>query len=111
MPKHYVYLLIAVLLETFATSNLPASQQFTRFWPSLFVVIGFAGAMYFLTLTLRVMPVGVVYALWSGLGIVFIAAIGWIVYRQALDAWALFGMALIIAGIAVINLMSKTATH
>jgi small multidrug resistance pump len=111
MPKHYIYLLIAVAFEVFGTSNLQASQQFTRLWPSIFVVIGFAGAMFFLTLTLRSMPVGVVYALWSGLGIVFIGAIGWIVYRQALDGWALFGMGLIIAGIAIINLLSKTATH
>ena len=75
------------------------------------MVIGFTVSMYFLTLTLKFMPVGVVYALWSGLGIVFIAAIGYFVFKQAVDIWAVFGMSLIIAGIAVIQLMSKTATH
>ena len=111
MPKHFLLLLIAVVFETIGTTSLQASQQFTRLWPSLFVVIGFSGAMYFLTLTLKYMPLGVVYALWSGLGIILIALIGLVVFRQAIDLWAALGMALIIAGIAVIQLLSKTATH
>lgn len=111
MPKHFLYLMVAVLFETFGTSNLQASQQFSRFWPSVFVLIGFSGAMYFLSLTLKYMPVGVVYALWSGMGIVLIAVIGAVVFRQAIDGWAVLGMTLIIAGIAVINLLSSTATH
>jgi len=111
MPKHYLFLLIAVAAETFGTANLQASQQFTKLWPSLFVVAGFGVAMYFLTLTLKYMPVGVVYALWSGLGIIFIAAIGYFVFKQAMDIWALTGIALIIAGIAVMQLLSNTSTH
>lgn len=111
MPKHYYFLLIAVVFEIFGTANLQSSQQFTRLWPSVFVAIGFAGAMYFMTLTLRYMPVGIVYALWSGLGIVFLTAIGYFVFKQAVDAWAILGLGLIIAGIAVIHLLSKTATH
>lgn len=111
MPKHYLYLIIAVAFETFGTMNLLASQQFSRFWPSVFVMIGFGGALFFLTLTLRYMPVGIVYALWSGLGIILIAAIGAVVFKQAIDGWAMLGMALIIAGIAVINLLSNSATH
>ncbi len=111
MPKHYFFLLIAVAFETFGTANLQASQQFTRLWPTIFVAIGFAGAMYFLTLTLRYMPVGIVYALWSGLGIVFITAIGYFWFRQAVDFWAILGMLMIIAGIVVIQMLSTTATH
>lgn len=111
MPKHYLYLLIAVAAETFGTANLQASQQFTKIVPSIFVAVGFGIAMYFLTLTLKYMPVGVVYALWSGLGIIFIAAIGHFFLKQAVDIWAILGMILIIAGIAVIQLLSTTATH
>lgn len=111
MPKHYYYLLIAVAFEMFGTANLQASQQFTRLWPSVLVILGFVISMYFLTLTLKYMPVGVVYALWSGLGIVAIAAMGHVLFKQAVDFWAVVGMAMIIAGIAVIQLLSKTATH
>lgn len=111
MPKHYIFLVVAVAFEIFGTANLPAAQQFTKFWPSVCVAIGFAGAMYFLTLTLNYMPIGIVYALWSGLGIVLITAIGYFFFKQAVDFWALFGMTLIIAGIAIIHLLSKTATH
>lgn len=111
MPKHYIFLIIAVVLETIGTANLQASQQFTRLWPSLIVALGFAGSMYFLTLTLKYMPIGIVYALWSGLGIVFITAIGVVFFKQSVDGWALAGMGLIIAGIVVIQLLSKTVTH
>jgi len=111
MPKHYFYLVIAIFFETIGTANLQASQQFTKLWPSLIVAVAFACSMYFLTLTLKYMPVGIVYALWSGLGIVFITTIGVFFFKQSIDGWAVFGIALIIAGIAVIQLMSKTATH
>jgi small multidrug resistance pump len=111
LPKQYLFLLAAVLFDTFGTANLQASQQFTRLWPSVFVALGFAGAMYFLTLTLRYMPVGIVYALWSGLGIVLITAVGVLIFKQAIDLWALFGISMIIGGIAVIQLLSKTAHH
>jgi len=108
---HWLILGAAVLFETVGTTALQASQQFTRPWPSLLVVVAYAVSFYLLAMTLRFMPVGVVYALWSGLGICLIAAIGWLVFGQRLDAPALLGLGLIIAGIAVINLFSRTAMH
>ena len=111
MPKHYLFLLVAVFAETIGTSSIQSSQQFTRLWPSVLAFASFAVAFYFLSLTLKVLPVGIMYAMWSGLGIIFIAAIGWIYFGQKLDLAAVFGMALILAGIVVINLFSSTATH
>ncbi len=108
---HYVYLAIAILTETVATSAIQASQQFTRIGPSLIVVIGYAASFYFMALTLKVMPIGIVYALWSGVGIVLIAAIGYVVFNQKLDAPAVIGIVLIIVGIVVIQLFSTTKTH
>lgn len=107
----YIYLFVAVAFETIGTTALQASQQFTRLGPSAIVVVGYGAAFYFLALTLRDMPVGVVYALWSGLGIVFIGLIGWLVFQQRLDLPAVIGMGLIIAGIAVIQLFSNTTPH
>jgi small multidrug resistance pump len=111
MPKHYYFLLAAVVLEAFGTANLQASNQFTKLWPTIGVAIGFAGAFYFMTLTLKFMPVGIVYAIWSGLGIVLITAIGYFLFKQAVDLWAIVGIGMIIAGIVVISLLSSTATH
>lgn len=111
MPIVYVYLLIAVVFETIGTTALNATAQFTRLVPSLVVVASYACAFYFLSLTLRTMPVGVVYALWSGIGIVLIALMGLLVYGQKLDAPALLGLALIISGIAVVHLYSDTTPH
>lgn len=107
----YLTLLLAVAFETIGTTALQASQQFTRLWPSILVVVAYGISFYLLSVTLRFMPVGVVYALWSGLGIVFIALIGWLVFRQALDLPALIGIALIVGGIAVIQLFSNTTPH
>lgn len=109
--RAYVFLVIAVAFETVGTSALQASQQFSRFWPSVLVVAGYALAFYFLALVLRTIPVGVAYALWSGLGILFIALIGLLVFGQKLDLAAVLGMGLIVAGIAVIQLFSNTVTH
>lgn len=111
MPVHYIYLFFAVIAETVGTSALQASQQFTRLWPSVLVVVAYGLAFYLLSLTLKTMPVGIMYAIWSGLGIVLIAIIGWLVFKQHLDAPAVIGMSLIIAGIVVIQLFSKTAAH
>lgn len=108
---HYVFLFFAVLAETIGTSALQASQQFTRLWPSLLVVCAYGLSFYLLSLTLKVMPVGIVYALWSGLGIVFIAFIGYLVFGQRLDLPAIMGLGLIIAGIAVIQLFSTATPH
>lgn len=111
MPVHYLYLLLAVIAETVGTSALQASQQFTRLTPSIIVVVAYAAAFYLLSLTLRTMPVGIMYAMWSGLGIVLIALIGFAVFGQKLDWPAILGVALILAGIVVIHLFSKTAGH
>lgn len=108
---HWLYLGVAILFETIGTTALQASQQFTRAGPSLVVVISYALSFYLLALTLRFMPVGIVYAIWSGLGICFIALIAYLVFDQRLDLPAVLGMAMIIAGIIVINVFSNTATH
>jgi len=111
MPVHYYYLFAAIAAETIGTTALQASQQFTRFWPSVLVVVAYGLAFYLLALTLRAMPVGIAYAIWSGLGIVLIALIAYVVFGQKLDLPALLGMGMIIGGILVINLFSKTALH
>ncbi|CUJ94961.1 Methyl viologen resistance protein C [Ruegeria denitrificans] len=111
MPKAYLILLLAVIAETIGTTALQASQQFSRFWPSVLVVVGYGIAFYLLGLTLKFMPVGIVYAIWSGLGIVLIAIIGFIVFGQRLDWPAVTGLTMILAGILIIHLFSKTAGH
>ena len=109
--KNWLFLAIAIVSEVAATSALKASEGFSRLWPSLLVVAGYAVAFYFLSLTLRAIPVGVAYAVWSGLGIVLVTALAWLLYGQKLDAPALFGMGLIIAGVLVMNLFSHSAAH
>ena len=107
----YLYLAIAVAFETIGTSAMQASQQFTRLWPSVLVIVGYAISFYFMALTLRYMPVGIVYALWSGLGIILLALIGYAVFGQKLDLPAIAGLGLIIAGIVVIQLFSNATAH
>lgn len=104
----YLFLLIAILSEVTATSALRASGQFTKLWPSVIVVIGYASAFYFMSLTLKSIPVGIAYAIWSGVGIVLISVAGYFLYKQKLDLPALLGMGLIIAGVLVINIFSKS---
>ena len=111
MPIHYVYLILAVLAETIGTTALQASNQFSRFWPSCLVILSYAIAFYLLALTLRFMPVGVAYAIWSGLGIIFISLIGYIAFGQKLDLAAVLGLGLIITGILIVHLFSKAAAH
>ena len=111
MLWNYLYLTIAVVFEVVATTALKETQGFTRLVPSLVVIAGYAFAFYLLSLPLRTMPVGVVYALWCGAGIILVTAVGWLWFRQALDIPALAGMALIMAGVVVINLFSKTLVH
>jgi len=111
MGKAYLFLLIAVLFEGLGSVSLQASQQFTRLWPSLGVVVGFGMAFYLFTIVLTYMPLGITYAIWSGLGICLTALLGWLFFKQDVDLPAILGMAMIIAGIVVINVFSKTATH
>ena len=100
---NWLYLGIAIVAEVIGTSALKAAEGFTRLVPSVVVVAGYLVAFYFLSLTLRTIPVGVAYAIWSGVGIVLIALVGWLALGQPLDAPALAGIALIIAGVVVIN--------
>jgi small multidrug resistance pump len=111
MNWNYAYLIIAVMFEVVATTALKSTEGFTRLVPSLVAAFGYALAFYFLSLPLRTIPVGIVYALWCGAGILFITAIAWVYYRQALDAPALIGIGLIVSGVAVINLFSKSIPH
>lgn len=109
--NNWICLAIAILSETVATTALKASAGFTRPLPAIVVVLGYGLAFYFLSLTLRTIPLGVAYAVWSGVGIVLITAAGWLLYGQRLDGAALAGIGLIVAGVLVMNLFSKTAGH
>ena len=111
MPLHYIYLIVAVAAETIGTTALQASNQFTRVGPTVIVVLAYGVAFYFLGVALKYIPVGIAYALWSGLGIVLIALIGLTVFGQTLDAAAVLGLAMIIGGIVVIQVFSGSATH
>ena len=107
----YLYLAIAIVSEVIGTAALKASNEFTELVPSLIVVVGYASAFYFLTLTLRTMPVGIAYALWAGIGIVLISLVSWVLFKQSLDAPALVGIGLITAGVVLINGFSSSITH
>lgn len=109
--NQWTFLLIAILFEIVATSFLKASNGFTQLWPSVLAAVGYVVAFYFLALTLKTMPVGVAYAVWSGVGIAFITLIAWVLFDQKLDLAALIGIVLIISGVIVINLFSKSAGH
>ena len=107
----YFYLAIAIVAEVIATSALKASDGFSRLLPSIVTVVGYCIAFWFLSVTMRVIPTGIVYAIWSGVGIVLISAVGWFWFKQSLDTPALIGLGLIIAGVLVINLFSKSVGH
>ncbi|MFD0912505.1 DMT family transporter [Methylophilus luteus] len=109
--KYWLFLAIAIISEITATSSLKASAGFTRVIPSIVVVIGYALSFYFLSLTLKVIPIGIAYAIWAGLGIVLLALVGWVFYDQQLDTAALVGMSFIVAGVVIMNLFSKTVSH
>lgn len=109
--KAYFILLLAIILETIATSFLKQSDQFIRLLPSVATVAGYAGSFYCLSLVLKNIPVGIAYAIWSGMGIVLISVIGWMVFKQHLDWPAILGLALIIAGVLVINIFSGSVSH
>jgi small multidrug resistance pump len=107
----HIYLAIAIVSEVVATTALNASEAFTKPLPSAIVVAGYATAFYFLSLCLRSMQIGVAYAIWAGVGMVLVTISAAIVYREFPDAWAMLGIALIIAGVMVLNLLAKTAAH
>lgn len=103
----YMYLAIAIIAEVTATSTLRLSEEFTKPIPSLVVIIAFGISLYFMTLTLRTLPVGIMYAFWSGLGIILVTVIGMLIYKQIPDFPAIIGTILIILGVATISIFSK----
>lgn len=107
----WIFLAVAIVSEVIGTSALKAAEGFSRLWPSAVVVLGYGLSFYFLSLTLKTIPVGIAYAIWSGAGIALITLIDWIIYGQSLDLPAIIGMSLIVAGVVVLNLFSNIAPH
>lgn len=108
---NYVLLAVAILSEVIGTTFMKQSEGFTKLVPSLLTALAYVVAFYCLSLTLKTIPTGVAYAIWSGCGIVLIAAVAWIVQGQKLDVPAMAGMGLIVAGVVVMNVFSKSAAH
>jgi small multidrug resistance pump len=108
---HWIYLAIAIVSEVVATSALKSAEGFTRLIPSLLVVAGYGLAFFFLSLTLRTIPLGVAYAIWAGVGVALVALVGWVVYQQSLGVAELIGIGLIVSGVVVLNLFSKAVLH
>ena len=111
MPLVYAVLVVAILFEVLGTSAMQAAQHFTRLGPTLLMVVCYAIAFYFLSWSLRYVPVGIAYAIWSGLGIVLISLVGYLAFGQKLDLAAMIGLGLIIAGVVVLNVFSKSTFH
>ena len=111
LMQKWLFLAVAIVSEVIATSALKSSDGFSRLWPSLLVVTGYASAFYFLSLTLKFIPVAVAYAIWSGTGVALIALISWLVFGESLDTPAIIGLILIIAGVTVLNVFSRTVSH
>ena len=109
--KHYLIILLAIICAVVATSALKQTEQFTRLVPSLITLAGYVGAFYFLSIVLRSIPLGIAYAVWSGAGIVLVALVGWLVFKQHLDVQAIIGICMILGGVVVINLFSTSAGH
>ncbi len=108
MTTAYIYLMIAICSEILATTMLKATEGFTKWLPSVIVVLGYACSFYFLSLSLKYVSVGIVYALWSGVGIIVVTILGYLVYGQKIDLPAAVGMGLIVVGVIVIQLFSQT---
>lgn len=111
MARHHILLLLAIVAEVIATTAVARSSSFTKLTPSLVAVLGYAAAFWLLSFPMRVMPTGIVYAIWSGMGIVLISGIAWVWYRETLDFAAILGLAFILLGVAIINIFSKTVGH
>ncbi len=107
----WLQLLLAIVAEVVATSALKASDGFTRLWPAVIVVVGYSVSFYCLSLVLKTIPVGITYAVWSGLGIVLITLAAWWLYGQTIDTAGLVGMGLILAGVVVLNVFSTSGGH
>ncbi|MBB5349894.1 small multidrug resistance pump [Haloferula luteola] len=109
--KNWIFLTIAIATEVFATASLASSQGFTKLTPSTLAVMGYAITFYFLSLSLKAIPVGIADAIWAGLGVVLVAVVGWLRFGQKLDFAAAIGMAFIVVGVLILNLFSKTIRH
>lgn len=109
--QKWIFLIVAIVSEVIATSALKSSEGFTRLWPSIIVITGYASAFYFLSLTLNVIPIGIAYAIWSGVGVALVALISWLYFQQPLDFAAVLGLLLILAGVVVVNVFSKSVSH
>ena len=107
----WLLLSVAIVAEVFGTSFLKASEGFSKFWPSVAVIVGYVVAFYFLALSLKFIPVGIAYAIWAGVGVVLIALIGWLVFGQSLDLPAIIGITLIITGVIILNVFSGSVAH
>lgn len=108
---NWIYLALAIVSEVIATSALKASLGFTKLAPSLVVLCGYCASFYLLSLTLRTIPLGIAYAIWSGVGLVLVTVIGWLVYEQKLDGAALTGIAFIFVGVILLSFFSKSSAH
>nr|WP_289113632.1 multidrug efflux SMR transporter [uncultured Halomonas sp.] len=109
--KNWMFLTIAIFGEVVATTALKSTNGFTKLGPSLVVLVGYGIAFYFLSLSLKSIPVGIAYEVWAGLGIALVTLIAWGVYGQKLDAWGFVGIGFIVSGVAILNLLSKTSVH
>jgi len=107
----YLYLTLAIVAEVIATNALKASEEFTQLGPSIIVVLGYGAAFYFLSLVLKTIPIGITYAIWSGIGIVLVVIVAAFIFKQIPDIPAIIGMVLIVSGVVVINVFSKTTVH
>jgi small multidrug resistance pump len=109
--KNFLFLAVAILFEIVATSALKKSEEFTKLIPSIITIVGYFGAFYFLSFAIRTIPIGIAYAIWSGVGIVLITIIGAVFFKQIPDLPAIIGLALILIGVIVINVFSQTTAH
>jgi small multidrug resistance pump len=108
---YFLYLGLGIIAETIATSCLPYTREFTRLWPSVLVLLLYVAGLFFLTLSLRIIPIGIAYAIWAGAGIALVALLSFLLHKQKLDVFAVAGILLIMAGVIVINLFSKSIKH
>ncbi|XCI75101.1 MAG: multidrug efflux SMR transporter [Flavobacteriales bacterium] len=107
----YIFLMISIIFETIGTTALKYSEQFTRLIPSLIALVSYGLCFYFLSIVLKVLPVGLVYGIWSGVGIILVTLVGIFLFRQVPDVPAIIGIILIIVGVIILNLLSKMSKH
>ncbi len=111
MMKEWLFLGVAIIAEIFATTLIKSSEGFTKLLPSALVIIGYIVTFYFLSLSVKTIPIGIAYAVWAGLGVVFVALLGWLFYGDSLNLATIIGMLLIIVGVVIINLFGSTQSH